>query len=128
MNDTFSDLITRLRNGQQAKRSEILVLKTKQTILFLDLLIQEGFIRGYKFLESHPHNILVLLKYSQNKPVIQKIKRISKSSQRIYADLSTLWKLKKGFGCLILSTTKGLMTDNTARHLKIGGEVLVFIS
>ena len=71
MNDTFSDLISRLRNGQMANKSEIFVIKTKQNILFLDLLVEEGFIRGYKLIEQESNKVLVLLKYFQAKPAIQ---------------------------------------------------------
>ena len=127
MNDTLSDLITRIRNGQLANRLEIFVLKTKISILFLDILMKEGFIRGYRFSTDQSHHIVVLLKYYQNQPTIRKIKRISTPSTRIYANLNTLWKLQNGFGSLILSTTKGLMTDETARRLQIGGEVLAYI-
>jgi small subunit ribosomal protein S8 len=127
MGDILADLITRLRNGQMANRLEVSVLKTNYSVLFLDLLKKEGFIRGYKFNEKTPNEILVLLKYHKGKAVIKKINKVSTSGRRIYIKVDVLWRLNHGFGCLILSTTKGLITDETARELRLGGEVIAYL-
>ena len=89
--------------------------------------MQEGFIRGYRYCDQKPHHMVVLLKYNNGFPTIKKIKKISTKSVRIYVNLDMLWKLENGFGTLILSTTKGLITDETARRFRIGGEILAYI-
>ncbi len=127
MNDIIADLITRIRNGSLANKLEILVLKSKYTIYFLNILEKEGFIRGYKISKDQPYYLIVLLKYFESKPVISKFKKISTKSKRLYISVPELWRLNNAFGILIISTTKGLMTDKEARQLKLGGEVIAYL-
>lgn len=127
MNDIIADLIARIKNGSLANKLEIDVLKTKYSIHFLEVLEKEGFIRGYKLSKEKPNYLIVLLKYFESKPVISKFKKVSTKSRRIYISVTELWRLNNAFGILILSTTKGLMTDKEARRLKIGGEVIAYI-
>jgi small subunit ribosomal protein S8 len=127
MNDIIADLIIRIKNGSLANKLEIFVFKTKYSICLLNLLEEEGFIRGYKISKEKPNYLIVLLKYSENKPVISKFKKVSTKSRRIYISISELWRINKAFGILIISTTKGLMTDKNARRLKLGGEVIAYI-
>lgn len=127
MNDIIADLITRIRNGSLANKLEILVLKSNYSIHFLNILEKEGFIRGYKISKEKPTHLIVLLKYFNSKPVISKFKKISTKSRRLYISVVELWRLNNAFGILIISTTKGLMTDKQARQLKLGGEVVAYI-
>lgn len=127
MNDQISDLITRLRNGQNRKLLTITLYKptSKYCLHFLDILYNEGYIRGYKILESKPLHIMVYLKYTADgSPAISEIKRISKPSRRFYVKIKSLWNVKSGLGIFILSTPKGLMTDLDAKILNQGGEVI----
>lgn len=130
MNDQISDLITRIRNGQKQGLLKITLYKpaSKFCLNFLDILYNEGYIRGYKIKELKPLNIEVLLKYTpEGTPVIRDIKRISKPSRRFYVKIKSLWNLNSGLGVFIISTPKGLMTDLDAKILNQGGEVICSI-
>lgn len=127
MTDILADLIARINNGQLARKSSIFVKKSKFCISILEILEREGFIRGYKFSMEQPYEMIVLLKYSKGKPVIQKFKKISKKSSRVYTTSEVLWRIKNGLGIYILSTTKGVVTDRAARTYRLGGEVLAYI-
>jgi small subunit ribosomal protein S8 len=130
MKDQISDLITRIRNGQQKKLLKIkLYTPTSNFCLqFLTLLYKEGYIRGFKILKNKPLTVEVLLKYTaEGQPTIQEIIRISKPSRRFYIKTKSLWSLKSGLGIFVLSTPKGLMTDLDAKILNQGGEVICSI-
>lgn len=133
MKDNISDMLTRIRNGQQAKKSYIFLYNPapKVCLNILNILYKEGFIRGYKKYYNPIKKQLqwkVLLKYDYNgKSTIKQIVRISKPSRRVMIGIKSLWKLKSGMGIFIISTTKGLMTDKEARFLNLGGEVLLSV-
>lgn len=129
MNDIISDTLTRIRNSQRLKSPYVYLYTptSKICINLLNILYKEGYIRGYKKIlnKNNQIKIKVLLKYTyDNKPLIKKIQKISKSSKRVYISIKSLWKIKNGLGILIISTNKGLMTDNTARLLNCGGEII----
>jgi small subunit ribosomal protein S8 len=131
MKDNISDMITRIRNGQNAKLYEIVLFwpTPKFCLRILDLLKTEGFIRGYrKIILNNKNCISVLLKYTENlEPVIKKIQRISTPGKRIFVKSKSFWKMNNGKGIYIVSTPKGLYTDNENRFLNQGGEVLFYI-
>ena len=131
MNDLISDLITRIRNGQMAHLTAIKVCNSKYSRKFLDVLYEEGFICGYSLnyesSKNAEHYLKVHLKYMSGKPSIKKIYKISKNGCRVYCGVAELWRLKHGFGHYILSTSKGLMIDEKARYLRIGGEIIAYI-
>jgi small subunit ribosomal protein S8 len=130
MTDQISDLITRIRNGQNQKLLKITLYKptSKFCLNFLNILYNEGYIRGYKILNLKPLTVEVLLKYTaEGEPVIKKITRISKPSRRFYVKIKSLWNVKSGLGIFIISTPKGLMTDLDAKILNQGGEVICSI-
>lgn len=132
MRDNISDMLTRIRNGQKAKLSEIELFWPTPSICMniLKVLYKEGYIRGFKKIYKNKKIIVkILLKYDiQGIPAINKIERISKPSRRIYTSIKSLWKVKTGLGIFILSTPKGIITDTDARFLNSGGEVLCYIS
>ena len=124
--DTIGDMITRIRNGQMRMLTNVKIPSSKFRVKILDVLKQEGYISGYKIIsDSQNKGILTVdLKYDNGSPVIKEIKRISKPGRRIYAKASSIPKIQNGLGLAIVSTSKGIMTDNDARNQNIGGEII----
>jgi len=124
--DPIGDMLTRIRNGQMRLLSKVNIPNSKFRVKILDILKQEGFISSYKVTnDSNNRKILAVdLKYSNGIPVIKEIKRISKPGRRIYARADSIPKIQNGLGLAIVSTSKGVMTDNDARNQKIGGEII----
>lgn len=131
MKDSLSDMLTRIRNGQQAKLMEIpLFWPTSRFCLrVLKSLQKEGYIRGIKKGISNEKSVIfVLLKYTENQhPIISKIIRISKPGKRIYSASKNFWKINNGKGIFFISTSYGLVTDREARRLNVGGEIVFYI-
>lgn len=127
VNDLIADLITRIRNGQQSSLLEVPLLNSKFSRKFLDILIEQGFIRGYHNSSTNFKELIVYLKYHNGQPVIKKIKKISTKSKPIYCGLAELWRLDHGHGFYIVSTSSGLMVDEKARFLRMGGEIIAYI-
>jgi small subunit ribosomal protein S8 len=126
VNDPLSDLIARIKNAATRKRSKVLTPASKLRERVLDVLQQEGYIRGYQLLEApgeHPQ-FEIELKYFDGQPVIAEIARVSKPGRRVYSSIRDLKPIKNGLGISILSTPKGVMSDNAARDANVGGEVL----
>ena len=128
--DPIGDMITRIRNAQMRQKHNVIVPNSKFRTKILEILKQEGFISSYKSLteSDRKFNISVELKYSNGVPVISEIRRISKPGRRIYAKASSIPKIQNGLGLAIVSTSKGIMTDNDARNKNIGGEIICRIS
>ena len=131
MKDNFSDMITRIRNGQKAKLFEVSLFwpTPKICLNVLNVLKNEGYIRGYrKIVLNNKTFISVLLKYTAlQEPIIKKIERVSTPGKRIYIKSKSFWKMNTGRGIFIVSTSKGLHTDSENRFLNIGGEVLFYV-
>lgn len=125
MHDPVADLLTRIRNGQQAKHQSITLGSSKLKEEIAKVLKEEGYILDYSIQESENSlkTITVQLKYYQGKPVIDRIKRISRPGLRIYKASKDLTSVP-GFGVAILSTSSGVMTHISAKKKGIGGEVL----
>lgn len=126
MNDPLSDMLTRIRNGQSARKPVIVVLYSKLHESVCAVLQDEGFIRGYKTVEAgkNKKEIQVELKYDAGQPVIRELKRISKPGRRVYAQIKGLGQFYNGLGIKILSTPQGVMADHKAKAANVGGEVL----
>ena len=124
--DPIGDMITRIRNAQMRSLRSVNIPSSKFRVKILDILKKEGYIAGYKFLtDSKEKNILsVDLKYENGMPVIREIKRISKPGRRIYARADSIPTIQNGLGLAIVSTSKGVMSDNDAKNQKIGGEII----
>lgn len=118
--DTLSNLFSKINNGYLSKKTKIVQHNSKQSINILNILIKEGFIKSYKLTQQNQLNIY--LKYKQNHPIINQIKRLSKPSRRIYFKNKDLYKKMNGF--YILSTSIGILTDMQAKKLNVGGEVI----
>ncbi|OUW97035.1 MAG: 30S ribosomal protein S8 [Pelagibacteraceae bacterium TMED237] len=125
-NDALSDMLARIKNAHKAKKSFTSCFKSKLNINVLSVLKDEGYIRDFKDVEERKgiSSIKIDLKYYNGSPVIKKIKRISKPGVRVYSKISDLEKPYGGLGISILSTPKGVMSDQQARKNNVGGEVL----
>jgi small subunit ribosomal protein S8 len=119
-------MLTRIRNGQRANKSVINVPASKLRSNVLDVLQREGYIRGYSWSEvaNGIAELTVELKYSDGQPVIREISRVSKPGRRVYSGIKKLQPVYNGLGIAILSTPRGVMSDNEARAANVGGEVL----
>ena len=125
-NDSLSDMLARIKNAHKAKKVFTSCYKSKLNLNVLMVLKDEGYIRDFKDIELRKgiSNIKIDLKYYNGSPVIKKIKRISKPGIRVYSKINDLPKSYGGLGISILSTTKGVMSDQKARDNNVGGEVL----
>ena len=125
-NDSLSDMLARIKNAHQAKKSFTSCFKSKLNMNVLAVLKNEGYIRDYKDIEVKKgiNSIQIDLKYYNGYPVIKKIKRISKPGIRVYSKITDLSKPYGGLGISILSTPKGVMSDQQARKNHVGGEIL----
>jgi len=126
VNDPLSDLIARIKNAAMRKRSKVSTPASKLRQRVLDVLQDEGYIRGYALVEK-PGEFPVFeieLKYFDGEPVIAEIARVSKPGRRVYSSIKDLKPIKNGLGISILSTPKGVMSDAAARDQNVGGEVL----
>ena len=125
INDPLGDLITRIRNGQRARKDSVLTPASKLRARVLDVLQREGYIRGYSDepVGGHP-GIRIELKYFEGQPAIQHVARISKPGRRVYSGAQELPRVRNGLGITIVSTPKGVLSDAEAREQNVGGEVL----
>ena len=124
--DPIGDMITRIRNAQMRLLTSVNIPNSKFRAKILEVLKHEGYISDFK-LVTNEKNIGILsvnLKYTDGLPVIKEIKRVSKPGRRIYARADSISKIQNGLGLSIVSTSKGIMTDNDARNKKIGGEII----
>jgi small subunit ribosomal protein S8 len=119
-------MLTRIRNGQRANKSVITVPASKLRSNVLDVLQREGYIRGYSWAEirSGIAELTVELKYSEGQPVIREINRVSKPGRRVYSSVRKMQPIYNGLGIAILSTPRGVLSDNEARAANVGGEIL----
>ena len=130
MSDPIADMLTRIRNGNTAKHDFVDVPASKMKQAIADILVNEGYIKGYKLIEDGLiKTIRVEMKYGRdkNEKVIAGIKKISKPGLRVYAGKDELPKVLGGLGTAIISTNKGIITDKEARKQNVGGEVIAFI-
>ena len=125
-NDSLSDMLARIKNAHKAKKTSTSCYKSKLNMNVLSVLKDEGYIRDFSDVELRKgiNNIKIDLKYYNGNPVIKKIKRISKPGIRVYSKISDLQRSYGGLGISILSTPKGVMSDQKARDKNVGGEIL----
>ncbi len=126
MTDPLGDMLTRIRNGQSAKKDSVLTPASRLRASVLDVLQREGYIRGYSKEENTgpTPTIRIELKYFEGQPAIQHVSRVSKPGRRVYAGATELPRVKNGLGITIVSTPKGVLSDAEARNENVGGEVL----
>lgn len=126
VNDPIGDMLTRIRNGQRAHKSKVASPNSKQRRAILDILKNEGYIRGYSInpIRSGIEDIIIELKYAEGEPVIKTLDRVSKLGRRMYCSVKDIGTVHSGLGIYILSTSKGVMSDVDAKEKGLGGEIL----
>ena len=125
MTDPLGDMLTRIRNGQQARKDSILTPASKLRANVLDVLQREGYIRGYSEEElAGQKGLRIELKYFEGQPAILHLSRVSKPGRRVYSGSSDLPRIRNGLGITIVSTPRGVLSDAEARDQNVGGEVL----
>jgi small subunit ribosomal protein S8 len=126
MNDPLGDMLTRIRNAQMRGRSTVVTPASKLRAWVLDVLKDEGYIRGYESTtDENGHPALeISLKYYEGTPVIRELRRVSTPGRRVYMSVKELPQVRQGLGVSIVSTSKGVMSDAHARQANVGGEVL----
>ncbi|MBS8226847.1 30S ribosomal protein S8 [Vannielia litorea] len=125
MNDPLGDMLTRIRNAQMRGKSTVRTPASKLRAWVLDVLADEGYIRGYEPVADSKHpEIEISLKYYEGTPVIRDLKRVSKPGRRVYMGVNDIPQVRQGLGVSIVSTSRGVMSDAAARSANVGGEVL----
>ena len=130
VNDTISDMLTRVRNANMVKHQIVQIPSTKMSLAITKILKEEGYIEDFEqYSETNKNYLLISLKYTgkSRQPVICKLERISKPGLRVYSSSKELPKVLNNLGIAIVSTSKGVMTNLKAKELGIGGEVLCYI-
>ena len=129
MSDVIADMLTRIRNANDAKHATVDIPASNMKKSIADILVEEGYVKSYQVIEDGKQGVIrVTLKYNAGKQkVIRGIRRVSKPGLRIYAGYEDMPKVMNGLGIAIVSTSKGIMTDKKARQLNVGGEVLAFV-
>ncbi|MEM7169590.1 MAG: 30S ribosomal protein S8 [Pseudomonadota bacterium] len=126
MSDPLGDMLTRIRNGQRAGMGSVSAPASRLRANVLEVLKREGYIRGYRLEDERAgiKSLEIELKYHDGAPVIQDISRVSRPGRRVYSKIKELPRVFNGLGITILSTPRGVMSDNEARVANVGGEVL----
>lgn len=126
MSDPLGDMLTRIRNAQRSRDSRVRAPASRLRSNVLEVLKREGYIRGYHQVEIRPglSELEIELKYAEGEPAIREIKRVSTPGRRVYSKIKELPRYYNGLGISILSTPRGVMSDNEARVANVGGEVL----
>lgn len=128
MSDVIADMLTRIRNANNAKHESVDIPASNMKKAIADILVAEGYIRNYQVIEDGKQGIIrVTLKYIGKQKVIQGIRRVSKPGLRVYVSCEDMPRVMNGLGVAIISTSKGIITDKKARKENIGGEVIAFV-
>ena len=129
MSDVIADMLTRIRNANDAKHTTVDIPASNMKKAIAEILVNEGYVSAYEVIEDGKQGIIrVTLKYTEKRQkVLRGIRRVSKPGLRIYAGCDEMPRVMNGLGIAIVSTSKGIMTDKQARKEKVGGEVLAFV-
>lgn len=128
MSDPIADMLTRIRNGQQAEKANVTMPSSKQKVAIAKLLESEGYVGSISVEEGVKPELTIELKYYKGKPVIETLKRVSRPGLRIFRGKDELPQVNGGLGVAVISTSKGLMTERAAKAAGEGGEVVCFVS
>jgi len=125
LTDPLGDMLTRIRNGQQARKDSVVSPASKLRARVLEVLAREGYIRGYTEEAMGPaRGLRIELKYFEGQPAIRHVARVSKPGRRVYSGSKDLPRVRNGLGITIISTPKGVLSDAEARDQNVGGEIL----
>lgn len=125
LSDPLGDLVTRIRNGQAARLTEVQSPASKLRASLLEVLKREGYIRDFSVKQTGAASVLnIELKYSEGQPVIKEITRVSRPGRRVYTQIKDVPRVFNGLGISILSTPRGVLSDKEAREANVGGEIL----
>ena len=129
MSDVIADMLTRIRNANDAKHATVDVPASKMKKAIADILVAEGYVKSYTVIEDGKQGVIrITLKYAPGKQkIIRGLRRVSKPGLRVYVGADELPRVLRGLGIAIVSTSKGVMTDKAARAAHVGGEVLAFV-
>lgn len=128
MSDVIADMLTRIRNANNAKHESVEIPASNMKKAIADILTNEGYIKGYQIIDDNKQGVIkVTLKYVGKQKAITGLKRVSKPGLRVYANCEDMPRVMNGLGIAIVSTSKGVMTDKKARKENVGGEVLAFV-
>ena len=129
MSDVIADMLTRIRNANDAKHATVDIPASKMKKAIAEILVEEGYVKSFTVIDDGKQGVIrVTLKYAPGKQkIIRGLRRVSKPGLRIYAGCEDMPKVMNGLGIAIVSTSKGIMTDKKARTLNVGGEVLAFV-
>ncbi len=127
--DVIADMLTRIRNANNAKHETVDVPASNLKKSIAEILLEEGYIKNFQIVEDGKQGIIrITLKYTANKQkVLRGLRRVSKPGLRIYSNCEDMPRVMNGLGIVIVSTSKGVMTDKKARELNVGGEILAFV-
>ena len=129
MSDPIADMLTRIRNGQMAGHSNVVIPSSKVKVALAKVLKDEGYVNTYSIKEVNGKSELsVDLKYYEGKPVIEMIKRVSRPGLRVYKNKNELPQVIAGMGVAIISTSQGIMSDRQARSAGVGGEIICYVA
>lgn len=128
MQDPIADMLTRIRNGQAANKVAVTMPSSKLKMAIASVLKEEGYIKEFKVEGDTKPELELILKYFQGKAVVENIQRVSRPGLRIYKRKDELPKVMAGLGIAIVSTSKGVMTDRTARQAGLGGEIICYVA
>lgn len=128
ISDVIADMLTRIRNANDAKHETVDIPASNMKKAIAEILVNEGYVKGYQIIEDGKQGVIrVTLKYVGKQKVIHGLRRVSKPGLRIYSNCEDMPKVMNGLGIAIVSTSKGIMTDKQARKENVGGEVLAFV-
>lgn len=127
--DSIAGMLTRIRNASSAKHDSVKIPASNMKKAIAQILVDEGYVKSFKVIEDGKQGVIeIALKYGPNKSqVITGLRRVSKPGLRIYSNCDDMPRVQNGLGIVILSTSKGIMTDKDARKANVGGEVLAYI-
>jgi len=128
MSDVIADMLTRIRNANNAKHETVDIPASNMKKAIADILVEEGYVKSSQIIDDGKQGIIrITLKYVGKQKVLQGIRRVSKPGLRVYSNCEDMPRVMNGLGIAIVSTSKGIMTDKKARTMNIGGEVLAFV-
>lgn len=129
MQDPIADMLTRIRNGQAARKAEVTMPESKQRVAIAEVLKREGYIEDFR---SEANEVLrtltITLKYFEGRPVIEDLRRVSRPGLRVYRAKDAIPKVRGGLGVTVVSTSRGVLSDREARRQGLGGEIICYIA